>query len=122
MLEEGVSVKKRRGKTRNGRECDQIAIIFPTVKAKGNRPRAYEYRVRAFDAGGTKLAEAKVYSPFINCPESQEPAESVCVLPAYGLYVRHVDGLQLDNASFPLAPGTSDRREPMVFDDVCSER
>lgn len=44
-----------------------------------------------------------------------------CVLPAYGLYVRHVDGLQLDNVSFPLAPGTSDRREPIVFDDVCSE-
>ena len=44
-----------------------------------------------------------------------------CILPAYGLYVRHVDGLQLDNVSFPLAPGTSDRREPMVFDDVCSE-
>ena len=44
-----------------------------------------------------------------------------CILPAYGLYVRHVDGLQLDNVSFPLAPGTSDRREPIVFDDVCSE-
>ena len=44
-----------------------------------------------------------------------------CILPAYGLYARHVDGLQLDNVSFPLAPGTSDRREPMVFDDVCSE-
>ena len=79
MLEEGVSGKKRRGKTRNGRECDQIAVLFPTVKAKGNRPRAYEYRVRALDADGTKFAEAKVYSPFINCPESQEPAKSVCV-------------------------------------------
>ena len=74
-----ISVKKRRGKTRNGRECDQIAVLFPTVKAKGNRPRAYEYRVRALDADGTKLAEAKVYSPFINCPESQESAKSVCV-------------------------------------------
>ncbi len=75
-----VIVKKRSGKTRNGRECDQIVVLFPTVKANGNRPRAYEYRVRALDAAGTKLAEAKVYSPFINCAESHEPATSICVI------------------------------------------
>ena len=75
-----IAVKERRGKTRNGRECDQIAILFPTIKAKENRPRAYEYRVCALDANGAKLVETKVYSPFINCSEAQEPAKSVCIL------------------------------------------
>ncbi len=40
------------------------------------------------------------------------------ILPAYGLYVRHVDGLALDNATVALAPGTSDSRESVVCDDV----
>ncbi|MGN0834110.1 MAG: glycoside hydrolase family 28 protein [Kiritimatiellia bacterium] len=39
-------------------------------------------------------------------------------LPAYGLYVRHVDGLRLEGVEFPLAPGTYDRRQPVVLDDV----
>lgn len=41
-----------------------------------------------------------------------------CMLPAYGLYGRHVDGLKLENVSFTLTPGMSDCREMMVFDDV----
>jgi hypothetical protein len=75
-----VTVTKRSGKTRNGRECGQYVISFPTVKSKGRHPRACEYRVRALDAGGMKLAEAKVYSPFINCAESHEPMTSICVI------------------------------------------
>ena len=75
-----VTVGERCGKTRRGRECGQYVISFPTVKSKGRHPRAYEYRVSALDAGGTKLAEAKVYSPFINCAESHEPATSICVM------------------------------------------
>ena len=75
-----ASVEKRCGKTRNGRECDQFVITFPTVKATGRRPRAYEYRVSAIAADKTKLDETKVYSPAINCPESQEPPVSVCVM------------------------------------------
>ena len=39
-------------------------------------------------------------------------------LPAYGLWARHVDGLSLENSSFSLEPGTSDRREMLVLDDV----
>ena len=75
-----IAVKESRGKTRKGRECGQYVISFPTVKSKGRHPRACEYRVRALDAAGTKLAEAKVYSPFINCAESHEPATSICVI------------------------------------------
>lgn len=39
-------------------------------------------------------------------------------LPAYGLYVRHVDGLRLEDVAFPFASGTYDRRLPVVLDDV----
>ena len=74
-----VSVAERRGKTRKGRECDQFVVSFPTVKSKAGRPRAYEYRVCAIAADGTKLAETKVHSPFVNCAESHEPATSYCV-------------------------------------------
>ncbi len=74
-----VSVAERRGKTRKGRECDQFVVSFPTVKSKAGRPRAYEYRVCAIAADGTKLAETKVHSPFVNCAETHEPATSYCV-------------------------------------------
>ncbi|MEO5907399.1 MAG: glycoside hydrolase family 28 protein [Saprospiraceae bacterium] len=37
-------------------------------------------------------------------------------LPAWGLYVRHVDGLTMKNISFSIA--APDYRPPMVFDDV----
>lgn len=39
-------------------------------------------------------------------------------LPAYGLWVRHVDGFSLDNVNFSLQKGTSDGRQPVVLDDV----
>ncbi len=41
-----------------------------------------------------------------------------CVLPAYGLYARHVDGLSLENVSFVLASGAADGRDDKFFDDV----
>jgi len=40
------------------------------------------------------------------------------VLPAYGLYVRHVDGLTLEDVSFTLADGAVDSRSAIVRDDV----
>ena len=43
-----------------------------------------------------------------------------CILPAYGLYARHVDGLSLENVSFVLKPGTTDGRDDKVLDDVMS--
>ena len=41
-----------------------------------------------------------------------------CMLPAYGLYVRHVDGFRMEDVVFELETGTSDRRDPIVLDDV----
>ena len=75
-----VVVEERRGKTRKGRECDQFVVTFPTVTSKEGRPRAYEYRVSAHASDGITLAYTKVYSPFINCAESHEPATSACVM------------------------------------------
>ena len=41
-----------------------------------------------------------------------------CMLPAYGLWTRHVDGLVLDDVSFTLDEGTTDARDCIVTDDV----
>ena len=41
-----------------------------------------------------------------------------CMLPAYGLWARHVDGLVLDDVSFTLDDGTTDARDEIVLDDV----
>ena len=41
-----------------------------------------------------------------------------CMLPAYGLYVRHVDGLMLENVNFILRSGDIDRRDAVVQEDV----
>ncbi|MDO5317194.1 MAG: glycosyl hydrolase family 28 protein [bacterium] len=40
------------------------------------------------------------------------------ILPAYGLYARHVDGLVLDNVTAELQDGTEDVRDRYVLDDV----
>jgi hypothetical protein len=40
------------------------------------------------------------------------------MLPAYGLWARHVDGLVLDDVSFTLDDGTTDARDEIVLDDV----
>lgn len=41
-----------------------------------------------------------------------------CMLPSYGLYVRHVDGLMLSDVVFSLRKGDCDSRDPIVMDDV----
>lgn len=41
-----------------------------------------------------------------------------CMLPAYGLYVRHVDGIRFEDTAFTLREGDSDERDAVVFDDV----
>ncbi|MGN0832886.1 MAG: glycoside hydrolase family 28 protein [Kiritimatiellia bacterium] len=40
------------------------------------------------------------------------------LLPAYGLWARHVDGLTLESVKFILLDGTTDARERVVADDV----
>ena len=74
-----VTVAERTGKDRRGRETAQVAVTFPTVRASGFRPRAYEYFVRAEKADGTLVREKRVYSPGINLPEAKDAPETVCV-------------------------------------------
>jgi len=45
-----------------------------------------------------------------------------CILPAYGLFVRHVDDLAIENTTFALAPDTTDSRDAVVLDDGCTPR
>ncbi len=44
------------------------------------------------------------------------------ILPAYGLYVRHVDDILLDNVGFTLATETTDNRDAIVYHDVNARR
>ena len=44
------------------------------------------------------------------------------MLPAYGLYVRHVDGVRLENVRFVLKSGSHDARQMTVLDDVTNVR
>ena len=41
-----------------------------------------------------------------------------CMLPAYGLWARHVDDLSLQDVSFTIDEGSVDSREAVVTDDV----
>lgn len=41
-----------------------------------------------------------------------------CMLPAYGLYVRHVDGIVLENVVFAVQADQWDSRPAIVYDDV----
>ena len=40
-----------------------------------------------------------------------------CMLPAYGLYLRHADAVSLENVRIELYRGTTDRRDPIVKAD-----
>lgn len=41
-----------------------------------------------------------------------------CMLPAYGLYLRHADGVRLERVNISLHAGTSDSRDPIIAGDV----
>ena len=74
-----VSAVAKSGKDRRGRSTEQVIVSFPTVKAAGGLPRAYEYFVRAEAPDGTLLKEKRVFSPGINRPESLDAATTTCV-------------------------------------------
>ena len=67
------------GPDRQKRETAQVTVRFPTVKSRGDRPRAHEYYVRAEKPDGTLLTEKRVYSPGINLPETFDAPETTCV-------------------------------------------
>lgn len=67
--------------------------------------------------GGDNAAERE--RPVPEC-ENDTPSAGMFrqALPAYGLWLRHVDGVRLEDAKFGLAAGARDGREMMVLDDV----
>ena len=67
--------------------------------------------------GGDNAAERTRHVPEL---EGNTPGAGMFrqALPAYGLWARHVDGLKLEGVEFSLEPGTTDRREMLVLDDV----
>lgn len=74
-----VAVSQVRGKDRQKRETDQVVVSFPTVKAAGGRPRAYDYLVRFERPDGTVVASKRVFSPGANLPEALDAATTTCV-------------------------------------------
>lgn len=73
-------------------------------------------RVECKGGGRTAAEKTRVVPEF---PESYPESRMFkCMLPAYGLYVRHVDGIRLEDTAFSLREGDSDERDAVVFDDV----
>ena len=87
---------------------------------KGCRPQNVvlkNVRVECKGGGRTLEEKTRVVPEFPECyPESRM---FKCMLPAYGLYVRHVDGIVLEDTVFTLREGDLDERDAVVFDDVC---
>ena len=74
-----VTVERVRGADRQKRPTDQVAVSFPTAKAKDGCPRAYDYLVRFERADGTPVVSKRVYSPKANHPESLDADVTTCV-------------------------------------------
>ena len=71
---------------------------------------------------GTEMSSRAKSAPV---PERADVYPECCMfklLPAWGLYARHVDGLVLDNVTAELQDGTEDVRARCVLDDVKDRR
>ena len=74
-----VTVAEGIGADRLKRRKEQVTVSFPTVRSQADRPRAYEYFVRAEGEDGALLKEKRVYSPGVNLPECQDANISTCI-------------------------------------------
>ena len=99
------------------------AVASSVTGVEGCRVKGVTLRnVRIVCRGGGETAAERV-RPVPEVPGKYPDAHMFgCMLPAYGLYVRHVDCLALDNVSYLLKPGTLDSRDPVVFEDVTRGR
>lgn len=86
----------------------------------GFRPENVTLRnVKLVMRGGVKAADVKM-----EVPERQKGYPGPCLfgkdqfLPAWGLYVRHADGIRLENVSIHLAKGATDGRPAVFVDDA----
>ncbi len=67
------------GKNRRKETVDQVTVTFPVVGPAGNRPRAFDYVVRALGPDGALLKAKRVYSPGINLPPEKDAKQANCV-------------------------------------------
>ena len=77
-----VSVAKRRGKDRAGKETDQVVVSFPSAGSTKATPRAYDYEVTAVLSKGVVsrvVSQKRVYSPKCYWPERYDTNDVVCV-------------------------------------------
>lgn len=101
----------------SGEACSSVASSITGVDGCRVKDIAL-HNVHIVCRGGGDTAAARTLLVPEVAGSYPDPHMFGTILPAYGLYVRHVDGLALDNATFALAPGTSDSREGVVCDDV----
>ena len=77
-----VSVSKRRGRDRAGKECDQVVVSFPPAGSTKTTPRAYDYEVTAVLSKGVVsriVSQKRVYSSKCYWPERFDANDVVCV-------------------------------------------
>ena len=103
----------------NVRGCWSSAIANSISGVEGCRVRNVRLKDVRLHGPGAGECEAEKTRPVPERPGSYPEANLFrCMLPAYGLWARHVDDLSLDGVSFTLDEGTTDSREDVVTDDV----
>jgi len=129
-----------RGGTRSGRDCGTPPndkhiirdILMENVRGKwssampcsisgveGCRVKNVTFRNIHLHGPGAGNCEAERTRPVPERTGAYPEANMFkCMLPAYGLWARHVDGLTLENVTFTLDEGTTDARDAIVIDDV----
>lgn len=133
-----------RGGTRSGRDCGTPPndkhiirdILVENVRGKwssampcsisgveGCRVKNVTFRNVHLHGPGAGECETEKTRPVPERPGAYPEANMFkCMLPAYGLWARHVDGLTLENVTFTLDSGTTDSRDAIVTDDVIDFR
>ncbi len=97
------------------------AIASSITGVPGLRPRGIVLRdVDIVSPGGGTKADAAAAVPESEADYPENRMFDTLPLPAYGLYLRHADGVALERVRFSLEPGSGDARPPVVADD-CRE-
>jgi len=101
----------------SGEACSSVASSITGVD--GCRVKDITLRnVHIVCRGGGDTAAARTLLVPEVAGSYPDPHMFGTILPAYGLYARHVDALMLDNVSFSLHPTTTDSRPAISTEDV----
>ncbi len=107
-----VLVENIRGDAESRIACSVTGV--PGLKLSGVTLRNIEL---SFPGGGTcEEAAAKVIEAVGKYPDNYMFGRAS--LPAWGIYFRHCDNIDLDRVSLRLKPGAKDARPPIVKDDA----